>query len=142
MLLDDHPTVKRLEGASHRSGASKHDVTLPRHVVDLDADELRNAAGQHVDIRPRSFAVLRLLAENAGAPKRCIEPIIAKTRHEVLHEGMLWFVDVFESANSGLVLAEVELEYEAQNIVMPPWAGEEVTTDRRFSNSHLRAIPS
>jgi TolB-like protein len=35
-------------------------------VVDLDADELRSAAGQHVDIRPRSLAVLRLLAENAG----------------------------------------------------------------------------
>ena len=51
---------------SHWSGASKHEVRLPRHVVDLDADELRNAAGQHVDIRPRSFAVLRLLAENAG----------------------------------------------------------------------------
>ena len=51
---------------SHWSGASKREVRLPRHVVDLDADELRNAAGQHVDIRPRSFAVLRLLAENAG----------------------------------------------------------------------------
>ena len=35
-------------------------------MVDLDADELRSAAGQHVDIRPRSLAVLRLLAENAG----------------------------------------------------------------------------
>jgi TolB-like protein len=39
---------------------------LPHHVVDLDANELRSAAGQHVDIRPRSLAVLRLLAENAG----------------------------------------------------------------------------
>jgi DNA-binding winged helix-turn-helix (wHTH) protein len=73
MMLDDHPKVKGFTGLaagaatpSHRSGASKREVRLPRHVVDLDADELRNAAGQHVDIRPRSFAVLRLLAENAG----------------------------------------------------------------------------
>jgi TolB-like protein len=51
---------------SYRSGASEHEVRLPHHVVDLDADELRSAAGQHVDIRPRSLAVLRLLAENAG----------------------------------------------------------------------------
>jgi adenylate cyclase len=70
-----------------------------------------------------------------------IEPIIAKTRHEVPHEGMLWFVDVFEGANRGLVVAEVELEYEAQNIVMPPWAGEEVTGDRRFGNSNLARYP-
>jgi TolB-like protein len=51
---------------SYRSAASEHEVRLPHHVVDLDADELRSAAGQHVDIRPRSLAVLRLLAENAG----------------------------------------------------------------------------
>ena len=50
----------------HQFEASKHQVRLPRHVVDLDADELHGAAGQHVDLRPRSFAVLRLLAENAG----------------------------------------------------------------------------
>ena len=41
-------------------------VRLPFHIVDLAADELRNAAGGHVDLRPRSFAVLRLLAESAG----------------------------------------------------------------------------
>ena len=51
---------------SYRSGASRHQVRLPHHVIDLDADELQSAAGQHVDLRPRSFAVLRLLAENAG----------------------------------------------------------------------------
>src|SRR5262245_12543817 len=51
---------------SHQSGASKGQVRLPRHVVDLEAYELRNAAGQHVDLRPQSFDVLRLLAEDAG----------------------------------------------------------------------------
>ena len=70
-----------------------------------------------------------------------VEPIIAKTRHEVPYEGAVWHVDVFEGANSGLVVAEVELEHEAQNIVMPPWAGEEVTGDRRFGNSHLARHP-
>lgn len=47
-------------------GISKHEVRLPRHVIDLDADELRSAAGHHVELRPRSFAVLRRLAENPG----------------------------------------------------------------------------
>jgi adenylate cyclase len=70
-----------------------------------------------------------------------IEPIIAKTRHEVPYEGAVWHVDVFEGANTGLVVAEVELEYEAQKIVMPPWAGEEVTGNRRYGNSHLARYP-
>lgn len=41
-------------------------VRLPLHVIDLVADELRSNSGEHVELRPRSFAVLRLLAENAG----------------------------------------------------------------------------
>ena len=42
-------------------------ITLPSHVIDLAADELRRATGEHVDLRPRSFAVLRVLAENVGS---------------------------------------------------------------------------
>lgn len=45
--------------------ASQH-VRLPSHIVDLAADELRKADGTHVELRPRSWAVLRMLAEHAG----------------------------------------------------------------------------
>ena len=41
-------------------------IRLSTHVVEFDAQELSSAAGEHIDLRPRSFAVLRLLAENAG----------------------------------------------------------------------------
>lgn len=41
-------------------------IRLPLHIVDLAADELRTADGEYVELRPRSLAVLRLLAENAG----------------------------------------------------------------------------
>jgi TolB-like protein len=41
-------------------------VKLPFHVVDLAGEELRTQSGDHVDLRARSYAVLRLLAENAG----------------------------------------------------------------------------
>jgi DNA-binding winged helix-turn-helix (wHTH) protein len=52
--------------SSIEPGMAAQQVRLPSHVVDLAADELRSAAGEHVDLRPRSYAVLRLLAENAG----------------------------------------------------------------------------
>jgi adenylate cyclase len=41
-------------------------VNLPFHVVDIAADELRTLSGERVDLRARSYAVLRLLAEKAG----------------------------------------------------------------------------
>jgi TolB-like protein len=41
-------------------------IRLPSHVVDLGTDELRCATGERIELRPRSYAVLRLLAENAG----------------------------------------------------------------------------
>jgi DNA-binding winged helix-turn-helix (wHTH) protein len=58
-------------------------VTLPSHVVDLAADELRTTNGEHVDLRPRSLAVLRLLAENSGCLVRKNE-IIAEVWGDVV----------------------------------------------------------
>jgi TolB-like protein len=41
-------------------------IKLPFHIVDLAAEELRAASGERAELRPRSFAVLKLLAANAG----------------------------------------------------------------------------
>jgi adenylate cyclase len=70
-----------------------------------------------------------------------IEPIIAKTRHEIMYDGIMWVVDVFEGSNAGLVLAEVELEHVEQKVAVPSWAGDEVTEDRRYGNSNLARFP-
>mgnify|MGYP003551531168 FL=1 len=40
----------------------------------------------------------------------CDGPLIEKTRYVVPHAGMLWEVDEFHGANSGLVVAEIELQ--------------------------------
>jgi adenylate cyclase len=70
-----------------------------------------------------------------------IEPIIMKTRFDVPYEGVVWAVDVFEGANSGLVIAEAELEKADQELALPSWAGREVTNDRRYGNSVLARYP-
>jgi TolB-like protein/Tfp pilus assembly protein PilF len=51
---------------SDASSRPQRQVRLPQNIVDLAADELRTAKGEHVELRPRSVAVLRLLAEQAG----------------------------------------------------------------------------
>ena len=70
-----------------------------------------------------------------------IEPMITKTRHDVPFAGLTWEVDVFEGANAGLVVAELELRDEGQAFEKPPWVGEDVTNDRRYGNSSLARHP-
>ena len=71
----------------------------------------------------------------------CHQPIIDKTRHEVVHEGMVWEVDVFHGANEGLIVAEIELPAEDTPFAPPDWIGEEVSHDPRYTNSRLSEHP-
>lgn len=71
----------------------------------------------------------------------CIQPVIEKTRYASMHAGREWVVDVFAGVNAGLVLAEVELESEAADVVLPDWAGLEVTDDVRYLNANLALKP-
>lgn len=71
----------------------------------------------------------------------CISGIIEKTRFKVEANGMHWDVDEFLGENSGLWLAEVELESEDQEVVLPEWAGKEVTDDERYYNAYISKRP-
>lgn len=71
----------------------------------------------------------------------CIQPIIEKTRYDVEYGGHIWHVDEFHGANNGLVLAEIELGQEDERFQRPPWLGEEVTEDYRYSNARLTVEP-
>lgn len=71
----------------------------------------------------------------------CENTPIEKVRYLVSHGSLTWEVDVFEGLNSGLVLAEVELQHENQEIDLPDWIGKEVSSDPRYYNSTLSAHP-
>ena len=71
----------------------------------------------------------------------CERPFIDKTRHRVDYGGRTWEIDVFHGDNEGLVMAEVELESEEAAVELPPWAGREVSRDRRYFNSNLAKEP-
>jgi adenylate cyclase len=64
-----------------------------------------------------------------------------KTRHYVYHAGMTWEIDEFHGENSGLVVAEIELDAPDQAFERPPWLGEEVTADERYYNVALARHP-
>lgn len=72
---------------------------------------------------------------------RCEPPLVEKTRRRIRFAGRTWDVDEFHGVNAGLVVAEVELPRADARIVLPPWAGREVTGDPRYYNANLAKKP-
>ena len=71
----------------------------------------------------------------------CESGIIDKTRWLVKSGPHTFEVDEFHGENAGLVVAEVELHHEEEQFEKPHFIGKEVTGDRRYYNSQLRANP-
>lgn len=74
--------------------------------------------------------------------KLCQGTIIDKTRWivpaETVDSGQLiWEVDEFHGEQEGLVVAEIELEYEEQVFEKPDFIGKEVTDDPRYCNANI-----
>ncbi|MBT5185422.1 MAG: CYTH domain-containing protein [Kordiimonadaceae bacterium] len=68
------------------------------------------------------------------------DPIV-KTR-EVYNIGdLVWELDIFEGANHGLMIAEIELDELHQEIELPDWVGPEVTELSKFYNGSLSTMP-
>lgn len=69
-------------------------------------------------------------------------PLVEKTRYRLAAgRGRWWEVDVFEGANAGLVVAEIELPHPDTPFIHPPWLGEEVSHDPRYGNTQLALNP-
>lgn len=73
--------------------------------------------------------------------KMCLDFPIEKTRYYEKINNHLWEIDVFEGKNKGLFLAEVELENENEEVIIPDWIKKEVSTDYRYFNSWLSEHP-
>jgi adenylate cyclase len=71
----------------------------------------------------------------------CEPGVINKTRFEVKVGHHIYEVDEFYGGNSGLLLAEIELQSEGEAFEKPNWLGQEVTHDSRYYNSNLSNNP-
>ncbi len=71
----------------------------------------------------------------------CEKGVIEKIRYEIQVGLHLFEVDEFYGENEGLIMAEVELQSEAEVFEKPIWLGEEVTQDHRYYNSYLSQRP-
>jgi adenylate cyclase len=67
----------------------------------------------------------------------CDGVVLEKTRHLVHWDNHTWEIDEFSGIYSGLITAEVELDATDDLPTIPDWIGEELTSDRRYSNQTL-----
>jgi CYTH domain-containing protein len=110
---------------------------------------VRIAAGQgYLTVKGPSQGSSRLefeyeipLADAEAMLPLCAWPAISKYRYKVDYASLVWEVDEFLGANQGLILAEVELIDPNQTVTLPPWVGQEVTTDPRYFNAYLAKHP-
>jgi adenylate cyclase len=120
---------------------AKPGMTIRVRVVD-DAQAYLTIKGKQVGIgRPEyeyeipvedARALLAMVTE--GFP-------ITKTRHVLGGEWAGWVVDEFADDNAGLIVAELEVPAEDTPWELPAWAGENVTSDGRYTNAALFSQP-
>jgi adenylate cyclase len=67
----------------------------------------------------------------------CLPGKIVKTRYLVRDGQHIFEVDVFHDRNEGLIIAELELQSEAEQFDKPEWLGDEVTGRPEYYNANL-----
>lgn len=83
----------------------------------------------HFDLSPDQAA--DMIGEFASAPS------LEKRRHDIQFSALLWQVDEYLGALSGLVTCDVELPHERHQFPCPSWAGRDITHDSRYSSAQL-----
>ncbi|AFM06331.1 hypothetical protein Fleli_4032 [Bernardetia litoralis DSM 6794] len=66
---------------------------------------------------------------------------LSKIRYEIVYENKIWEVDEFLGDNTGLIVAEIELESEDETFNIPSWIDVEVTGEDKYYNSNLTIEP-
>lgn len=71
----------------------------------------------------------------------CEPGVINKKRYKVRAGNHVFEVDEFFGDNTGLIIAEIELQHENEKFEHPAWLGKEVTGDIRYYNSYISQNP-
>ena len=69
----------------------------------------------------------------------CQDDTLEKQRFFVEHAGVTWYVDAYRGLLKGVVIAEIELEHESQELILPRWIGKEVTGHPFYKKINMRA---
>jgi adenylate cyclase len=102
-----------------------------------DGDATLTIKGPSEGIQRREYEYPVPADDAAAMLQLCGNRRISKYRHIVKNGALEWEIDEFSGRNAGLVVAEIELEYEKQPFGRPPWLGEEVSNRPEYYNANL-----
>lgn len=97
--------------------------------------------GPTIGISREEFEYAIPHAEGVALLELCGDQRVEKTRYVWEEADARFEIDVFEGRNSGLVVAEIELDYPEQSFARPDWLAEEVSHQARYRNSELSIRP-
>jgi adenylate cyclase len=136
-----------LQNDAWRALAQRHQAMSQGYLVGTERVSVRvRVAGEEARLNIKSGGLVASrqeyeyaipLGEALELLGLCAGPLIEKTRHWVEYGGFEWEIDEFHGANTGLVVAELELTSEDQIFPRPAWLGKEVTHLRRYYNVSL-----
>ncbi len=110
--------------------------------VRIEGDEARlNVKSATLGIEREEFEYLIPRGDAERMLASLCDGVLEKTRHYVPHAGRTYEIDEFSGENTGLVVAELELEVADVPFARPDWLGTEVSTLRRYYNLNLIAYP-
>jgi adenylate cyclase len=123
--------------ASMDSGAQRVSVRIR-----LEGDEARlNMKSREIGHTRQEFDYPIPVDDARALLDLCVGGLIDKRRHLVEHAGHLWEIDEFLGENTGLVVAEIELDSGDEWFERPAWLGMEVTDSARYYNLVLASRP-
>lgn len=101
-----------------------------------------NIKSATLGIRRQEYEYAIPLADaEAMLAELCLGAVVEKTRYHVSMGAHVWEIDVFTGANTGLIVAEIELGCEDETFERPMWLGAEVSHDPRYYNVYLAERP-
>jgi adenylate cyclase len=71
--------------------------------------------------------------------RHCGDELVEKVRHHVPVADLTWVIDVYSGHMAGIVIAEVELPRIDHPLVIPDWAGPEVTGNEAYRKVNMVA---
>lgn len=142
LLVSDEWRALVRHSESFRQGYLNSSKRASVRVRIADGQATLNIKGMTIGVqRPEYEYDLPLQDASELLDQLCERPLIEKTRHFVEFGGKTWEIDEFHGDNQGLIVAEVELEAADETIIMPTWAGKDVSHLPRYYNVSLTQHP-
>ena len=128
-------------GINYRQGYLNHDGNCSVRVRTEGQKANLNIKSATLGIHRQEFEYSIPLDEANELLDLFCSSTVRKKRYKISFAERIWEIDVFEEDNSGLIVAEVELNSTDEEIQLPPWVGDEVSAIKRYYNTELAKHP-